>query len=88
MGRSPEENITYAFVLTSLAVSHITAGEVRTTDNKQDMLDTIYIYIYIYIVSSMSCLYIYIYIYIYIYEVHTIGFQTFFVWAFKIVEDY
>ena len=31
--------------------------------------------------------YIYIYIYIYIYEEHTISFQTFFVWAFKIVID-
>ena len=30
---------------------------------------------------------IYVYIYIYIYEVHTISFQTFFVWAFKIVVD-
>ena len=30
---------------------------------------------------------IYIYIYIYIYEVHTISFQTFFVWAFRIVVD-
>ena len=30
---------------------------------------------------------IYIYIYIYIYEVHSISFQTFFVWAFKIVVD-
>ena len=28
-----------------------------------------------------------IYIYIYIHEVHTISFQTFFVWAFKIVVD-
>ena len=27
-----------------------------------------------------------IYIYIYTHEVHTISFQTFFVWAFKIVE--
>ena len=27
------------------------------------------------------CVYIYIYIYVYIYEVHTISFQTFFVWA-------
>ena len=30
---------------------------------------------------------VYIYIYIYIYEVHTISFQTFFVWAFKINVD-
>ena len=30
---------------------------------------------------------LYIYIYIYIYEEHTISFQTFFVWAFKIVVD-
>ena len=30
---------------------------------------------------------IYIYIYIYIYKDHTISFQTFFVWAFKIVVD-
>ena len=38
-----------------------------------------HIYIYIYIYN--------IYIYIYIYKVHTISFQTFFVWAFKIVVD-
>ena len=43
----------------------------------------VYIYIYIYILVT----YIYIYIYIYIYEVHTISFQIFFVWAFKIVVD-
>ena len=29
----------------------------------------------------------YIYIYIYIYEVHTMSFETFFVWAFKVVVD-
>ena len=28
-----------------------------------------------------------VYIYIYIYKVHTISFQIFFIWAFKIVED-
>ena len=38
------------------------------------------------LVTTIHC-YIYIYIYIYIYEVHTISFQTFFVWAFKIVID-
>ena len=32
-------------------------------------------------------IYIYIYLYIYIYGVHTISFQTSFVWAFKIVVD-
>ena len=32
-------------------------------------------------------IYIYIYIYIYRYEVHTIGFLTFFVRAFKFVLD-
>ena len=32
-------------------------------------------------------IYIYIYICIYIYEVHTVSFQTFFVWAFKIGVD-
>ena len=49
--------------------------------------------------QKIFCVYIYIYIYIYnviavfcfpffcIYEVHTISFQTFFVWAFKIVVD-
>ena len=31
---------------------------------------------------------LYIYIYIYICKVHTISFQTFFVWAFEIVVDY
>ena len=36
---------------------------------------------------AIVCVYIYIYIYIYIHEVHTISFQTFFVWAFKIVVD-
>ena len=30
---------------------------------------------------------LYIYIYIYTYEAHTISFQTFFVWAFKIGVD-
>ena len=39
---------------------------------------SLYIYIYVYI-------YIYIYIYIYKYEVHTIGFQTFFVWALLLI---
>ena len=32
-------------------------------------------------------MYDHVFTYIYIYEVHTIGFQTFFVWAFKIVID-
>ena len=32
-------------------------------------------------------IHIYIYIYIYIYEGHAISFQTFFLWAFKIVVD-
>ena len=52
----------------------------------------IYIYIYIYVcvcvcVCVCTCVYIYVYIYIYIYicEVHTIGFQTFFVWALLLI---
>ena len=34
-----------------------------------------------------ECIYIYIYIYTHTYEVHTISFQTFFLWASKIVVD-
>ena len=50
--------------------------------------DFIFIYIHKYICCEWQPSSFYIYVYIYIYEVHTISFQTFFVWAFKIVVDF